>query len=84
MLETCLEPVGERIRRFNDGRHRSDLSGKARAWNVPSTSDLDFEPQAALTAGGWFARGSVVNSEPDTPSDGVSVGHGYTPLIRTV
>ena len=36
---------------------RSDLIGKARAWNQPFTSVVDFEPESAFTAGGWFARG---------------------------
>ena len=35
---------------------KSDLVGKARAWNLPYLSHLDFEPESASTVGGWFAH----------------------------
>jgi hypothetical protein len=37
---------------------KSDLVGKARAWNLPFTSCLDFRPEARFTAVGWFVRSS--------------------------
>ena len=36
--------------------HKSDLIGKTRTWNLPSTSRLDFQPETAMTMGGWFAH----------------------------
>jgi hypothetical protein len=35
---------------------KDDLVGKARAWNVALTSAMEFVPESAFTAGGWFAR----------------------------
>jgi hypothetical protein len=35
---------------------KSDLVGKARAWNSPYVPHLDFDPQSATTLGGWFAQ----------------------------
>jgi hypothetical protein len=35
---------------------KGDLAAKARAWKLPYTPHLDFQPLSAATPGGWFAR----------------------------
>ena len=42
--------------------NKGDLVGKARAWNLPHTSHLDFEPESATTRGGWFAQFAAYRS----------------------
>jgi len=46
----------ESVKKIIAVSRRSDFVGKTRAWKLPYTSHLDFEPEAASTTGGWFAR----------------------------
>jgi hypothetical protein len=41
---------------------KSDLVGKAREWNLPYENRLDFEPEKAVTVGGWFCRSTLTRS----------------------
>ena len=47
---------GQGVKKVIAVGRKSDLIGKARAWKQPSTSSLDFEPETAMTMGGWFAH----------------------------
>jgi hypothetical protein len=45
---------------------KSELVGKAKAWKQAYISALDFEPEKAMTVGGWFVQlaGSRIGGAP--------------------
>jgi hypothetical protein len=46
---------GQGVKKIVAVGRKSDLIGKARTWKHHYNPHLDFEPETAMTAGGWFA-----------------------------